>query len=132
MTYIGTEKFPSGSGEVNLISPLLNVPFNNARWDLYLPPDYDYQQFAGSMAHEAQAAPAVQSYSLSEYHAQEAQQKAAKQAATTSVDIPLYISDNRKAARTFQWAPRRSVRIIVDEINSWLKDNEADLKPLFL
>lgn len=85
LTCIVKEKFPSGSREVNLLSPSLNVPLNNARWDLYLPPDFDYQQFAGSMAHEAQAAPAVQSYSLSEYHAQEAQQKAAKQAATTSI-----------------------------------------------
>jgi hypothetical protein len=84
LTYIGTEKFPTGSGEVNLISPLLNVPFNNARWDLYLPPDYDYQKFAGSMAHETQAAPTLQSYSLSEYCAQEAQQKQAKQAETSS------------------------------------------------
>ena len=57
LTYIVPEKFPSGSGDVNLISPRLNVPLNNARWDLYLPPDYDYQKFAGSMIHEAQAAP---------------------------------------------------------------------------
>jgi competence protein ComGC len=84
LTYIGTAKFPSGSGEVNLISPLLNVPFNNARWDLYLPPDYDYEKFAGSMAHETQAAPMLQTYSLSEYRAQEAQQRQAKQAETSS------------------------------------------------
>ena len=84
LTFIGTEKFPTGRGKVNLISPLLNVPFNNARWDLYLPPDYDYQKFAGSMAHETQAAPTLQSYSLSEYRAQEAQQKQAKQAETSS------------------------------------------------
>jgi len=52
-------------------------------------------------------------------------------AATTSVDIPLYISDHRKAERTFHWTPRRSVKTIVREINSWLRDNEADLKLLF-
>jgi CDP-paratose 2-epimerase len=54
-----------------------------------------------------------------------------KQAATNSVDIPLYISDHRKATKTFRWAPKRSVLLIVQEINSWLKDNEADLRPLF-
>jgi hypothetical protein len=82
LTYIVPEKFPAGSGAVDLISPRLNVPLNNARWDLYLPPDYDYAKFAGSMAREVQAAPAVQSYSLAEYQAQEAQKKQAKQADT--------------------------------------------------
>ena len=84
LTYIEKEEFPTGSGEVNLVSPRLNVPLNNARWDLYLPPDYDYQKFAGSMAHETQAAPVLQSYSLTEYRAQEAEQKQAKQAEASS------------------------------------------------
>jgi hypothetical protein len=85
LTYLAQETFPAGSGEVNLISPRLNVPLNNARWDLYLPPDYDYQKFAGSMIHEAQAAPVLKSYSLTEYHAQEAQLKQAKYAEAVSV-----------------------------------------------
>jgi hypothetical protein len=91
LTYIVPEKFPSGRGDVNLISPSLNVPLKNARWDVYLPPDYDYQKFTGSMIHEAQAAPTVQTYSLSEYRAQEAGKKQAKQAETTS-----FISNARK------------------------------------
>jgi hypothetical protein len=78
LTYVGSEKFPKGRGLVNLASPQLGVPLKNARWDLYLPPDYDYQQFGGSMTHEAQAAPTVQSYSLSEYNAQEAEKKQLK------------------------------------------------------
>jgi type II secretory pathway pseudopilin PulG len=93
LTYIGREQFPSGSGEVNLISPLLNVPLNNARWDVYLPPDYDYEKFAGSMAHETQAAPMLQSYSLSEYNAQEAQAKQAKKA-----EDSFFISNARQNA----------------------------------
>jgi hypothetical protein len=84
LTYRGQETFPAGSGEVELISPRLNVPLNNARWDLYLPPDYDYEKFAGSMAHEAQSAPVAQSYSLIEYRAQEAQKKQAKYAEASS------------------------------------------------
>ncbi len=81
LTYIGSEKFPKARGEVNLISPQLGVPLKNIRWDLYLPPDYNYETFAGSMTHEAQAAPTVQSYSLSEYRAQEAAEKETKQTA---------------------------------------------------
>jgi type II secretory pathway pseudopilin PulG len=84
LTYIVPEKFPAGSGAVDLISPRLNVPLNNARWDLYLPPDYDYQKFEGSMMREVQAAPVVQVYSLTEYRAQEAQKKLAKQAEASS------------------------------------------------
>jgi type II secretory pathway pseudopilin PulG len=79
LTYIDREKFPAGRGEVNLISPQLGVPLKNARWDLYLPPDYDYKKFAGSMTHQDKAAPAVQSYSLVEYRAQEAEKKETKQ-----------------------------------------------------
>ena len=84
LTFIGKEKFPGGSGQVNLISPQLNVPLNNAHWDLYLPPDYDYQKFAGSMTHQEEAAAVLQNYSLGEYHAQEMQKRAAKQAAAAS------------------------------------------------
>jgi hypothetical protein len=79
LTYIGSEKFPKEHGEVNLASPQFGVPLKNARWDLFLPPDYDYQKFGGSMTHEAQAAPTVQSYSLSEYNAQEAEKKQTKE-----------------------------------------------------
>jgi type II secretory pathway pseudopilin PulG len=81
LTYIGSEKFPKERGQVNLVSPELGVPLKSIRWDLYLPPDYDYEKFAGSMAHEAQAAPTVQSYSLSEYRAQEAAYTETKQTA---------------------------------------------------
>jgi len=81
LTYIGSEKFPKGRGQVKLVSPQLGVPLKNVRWDLYLPPDYDYEKFAGSMSHETQAAPMVQSYSLSEYRAQEAAEKETKQTA---------------------------------------------------
>ena len=67
------------------------MPLNNARWDVYLPPDYDYQKFAGSMTHEAQAAPALQSYSLSEYRAQEARTETSQ----TGRDRP-FISNARQ------------------------------------
>ncbi|MGP8201839.1 MAG: type II secretion system protein [Limisphaerales bacterium] len=79
LTYLGRETFPKRSGKVNLISPRLGVPLKNARWDVYLPPDYDYTEFTGSMLHEAGAAPAVLSYSLLEYRAQEANRKQSRE-----------------------------------------------------
>jgi CDP-paratose 2-epimerase len=50
---------------------------------------------------------------------------------TSSVDIPLYISDCRKAAGSFSWTPERPVKVIVEDIFDWLRHNEAELEPLF-
>lgn len=50
---------------------------------------------------------------------------------TSPLDIPLYISDYDRAARSFGWRPERSVRDIVEDIVHWIKMNEAQLKPVF-
>lgn len=50
---------------------------------------------------------------------------------TSPVDIPLYLSDYRNAARTFDWQPQRSVRDIVEDIAHWLRENQAQLAPVF-
>jgi hypothetical protein len=65
---------------VALKSPAFDVPMKNARWELYLPPDYDYHRFEGTMARAADTlAPLAQDYSLAQYNvqqrAQEEQQK---------------------------------------------------------
>jgi CDP-paratose 2-epimerase len=51
--------------------------------------------------------------------------------ATSAVDIPLYLSDSRKAANAFGWAPHKDPAVIVDEIADWLASNESALRPLF-
>jgi type II secretory pathway pseudopilin PulG len=79
VTYIGHESFPSRSGKVSLVSPRLGVPLKNARWELYLPQDYDYDHFTGSMSPEAGRSTVVQSYSLLEYRAQEAARKQSRE-----------------------------------------------------
>ncbi|HEY2952551.1 MAG TPA: hypothetical protein VGK40_08215, partial [Verrucomicrobiae bacterium] len=80
LTYIGQDKFPKTKGVVRLLSPKLDVPLKNARWELYLPPDYDYTKFEGSMIHEADAAPVVQVYSSTVYSRQEETKKSVKKA----------------------------------------------------
>lgn len=50
---------------------------------------------------------------------------------TSAVDIPLYISDYRKAARFFDWQPRHDLCHIVEDIYKWLRANERVLKPIF-
>jgi hypothetical protein len=52
LTYIGTNFFPATRGTVELASPQLDVPLKAARWDLFLPPDYAYSDFAGTMSRE--------------------------------------------------------------------------------
>jgi prepilin-type processing-associated H-X9-DG protein len=55
LTYVSTNQnqFPAKNGSVQLISPALDVPLKNARWELYLPPDYQYDEFTGTMTREA-------------------------------------------------------------------------------
>ncbi|HJR05805.1 MAG TPA: NAD-dependent epimerase/dehydratase family protein [Pyrinomonadaceae bacterium] len=50
---------------------------------------------------------------------------------TSPVDIPLYISDHRRATEAFDWRPARSVENIVEDIIRWLSENEAQLRPIF-
>ncbi len=76
VTYVGTNQFPSGHGRVNLISPTLDVPFKNARWELYLPPDYRYEEFTGTMTLEISAAPIATLFSHLEYSQKESLAKA--------------------------------------------------------
>lgn len=80
LTYVGTNWFPRVRGQIGFLSPKLNVPLKDARWELFLPPDYDYGDFAGSMAREVTAKPSLLNFSLSEYLAMEKSSKAWSQA----------------------------------------------------
>ena len=64
---------------MSLVSPKFDLPLKNARWDLYLPPDYDYSRFEGSMTRTSDATlPMEQVYSLSEYNVQQRAQAGAE------------------------------------------------------
>lgn len=75
LTYVSTNSFPANHGKVNLVSPTLDVPFKNARWEVYLPPDYHYDEFAGTMSREMSAAEAA-SFSFLDYSQKESAAKA--------------------------------------------------------
>jgi len=77
LTYVSTNQFPGERGRVNLASPTLDVPFKNARWELYLPPDYVYDEFTGTMTREAGSGVfATSGFSALEYSKQESDAKA--------------------------------------------------------
>jgi type II secretory pathway pseudopilin PulG len=80
LTFVGQDKFPKTHGTLSLVSPKFDLPLKNARWDLYLPPDYEYSRFEGSMNRTIDATlPVEQVYSLSEYNMQQrAQQEQSK------------------------------------------------------
>ncbi len=65
LTYVGTNTFPRARGTVEFVSPKFDVPLKNARWEIYLPPDYDYQDFHGTMTREIVAAPETSSWNFS-------------------------------------------------------------------
>jgi hypothetical protein len=86
LTYVSGGRFPRRHGQVRFETPAVDVPLKNARWDLYLPPDYAYRSFAGSMRQEqlagavatAMAQPFTTFYGWSDYSRIEGQNKVSR------------------------------------------------------
>jgi hypothetical protein len=76
VTYVSSQKFPARSGRITLESPAVDVPLKNAQWELYLPTDYNYHGFTGTMMHEVGGAPVQQVFTLSDYTRDEQVRKA--------------------------------------------------------
>lgn len=84
LIYVGTEKFPRRRGSLGLISPALDVPFKNARWDLYLPKDYEFRNFSGTMVHDVEEVPMLEIFSAAAYGMVEARNRAARLVGSSS------------------------------------------------
>ncbi|HXI70428.1 MAG TPA: hypothetical protein VNN22_08750, partial [Verrucomicrobiae bacterium] len=93
LTYIGTNGFPRGKGLVGFVSPKFDVPLKNARWEMYLPPDYNYQNFQGTMTRTIAASPetASSSFSILDYSRMEQTGKE-----TARVDLQRDVSEARR------------------------------------
>jgi len=75
--YVDSRPFPKGSGTVDLVSPILDAPIRTAHWELFLPPDYIYSGFSGSMAHEVETTSVEASgFSFLDYSSRESSSKA--------------------------------------------------------
>ena len=46
---------------------------------------------------------------------------------TSNVDLRIYVSDTRKAARDFGWRPVRSAEQIVRDIHDWIHEHQGEL-----
>ena len=52
--------------------------------------------------------------------------------ATNAVDIPWYISDHEKITALLGWSPQRRPKQIVEDIATWVRDNEASLSTVIV
>jgi hypothetical protein len=82
LIYVNTNKFPGLRGSLELVSPKFDVPLKNIRWELYLPPNYTYSEFGGSMniivpevVFARSLSPVDSRYSIAEYKRQETQKQ---------------------------------------------------------
>jgi hypothetical protein len=75
--YIGSSQFPAKKGDFELISPKMDAPLKSARWELFLPADYRYSKFGGTMTHEVETAiREATSFSFLDYSSWESKSKA--------------------------------------------------------
>ena len=116
LTYVGTNTFPHARGTVGFVSPKFDVPLKNARWEIYLPPDYDYQDFHGTMTRETAAVPEASStsFSILDYSRMEqANKKQAKVEALRDVNEAqrqLASGNVREASASFYRAKVKSAK----------------------
>lgn len=81
ITYIVHGAFPRHRGTVQLLSPQLDLPLKDAEWELFLPPDYNYSRFDGSMSFQTgDLTVGVSEYSMDSYNRQQSEQSMARQA----------------------------------------------------
>ncbi len=126
LTYVSTGLFPKTRGMVGFVSPQFDVPLKNARWEIYLPPDYDYQNFTGTMSRELAAVPtASSSFSILDYTRMESVSKKSAQAEVRrdvlEAKRQLAGGNVREANATFNRAKEKS----------WGgKDDDAEVKKL--
>ncbi len=132
LIYVGGNPFPRGRGRVDFASPQLDVPMKNVRWEVYLPPDYEYRRFAGTMSRESLAAvaPAAASFTLSDYTKQERYYKSSQlegsKSAVSSAQRKLSSGNVKEAVDDYNRA--RGQRLNADaEEDKDLKQLQSDL-----
>ncbi|HUJ70987.1 MAG TPA: hypothetical protein VLZ30_02005, partial [Verrucomicrobiae bacterium] len=130
VTYVSSQRFPARSGRIALESPAVDVPMKNAQWELYLPPDYDYRGFAGTMMHEVGGAPVQQAFTLLDYS--RAEQAKKTEAVVQSLNFlsnakQKLAGGNVKEANEF-YGRLRSGGEFASKDSSELKQLETDLR----
>jgi prepilin-type processing-associated H-X9-DG protein len=132
LTYVGTNAFPRSHGQIGFTSPQFDVPLKNARWEVYLPPDYNYKNFQGTMTREIITASEVASKSFSslDYSLMEQNKKTANR-----IEV---LSDLSNARRELENGDTRGANADLDfarntlgarDLDKWNADSlEKDLR----
>jgi len=55
-----------------------------------------------------------------------------KRPETAAYDVPLYVSDCSRIASAVKWRPARGVEVIVTDIVDWIRENESELRTIFV
>ncbi len=128
LIYVGTNQFPRRRGEVGFVSPRFDVPLKNARWELFLPPDYIYEDQKGTMSREdlkGAPQPEASNFSVLEYSRMEQASKESLKAEVRrdveEVKKKLASGDVREATATFNRAKGNYAN---------LKDQDAEVDKL--
>jgi type II secretory pathway pseudopilin PulG len=128
LTYVGTNYFPQARGEVGFASPKFDVPLQNAHWEIYLPPDYNYVDLQkGTMTRELApvAEPLSSSFSILDYSRMEqvnvASAKSAVSRDVSAARQQLAGGNVREATADFS---RAKAKFYAD------KDEDAEVKKL--
>jgi type II secretory pathway pseudopilin PulG len=128
LTYVGTNYFPQARGEVGFASPKFDVPLQNAHWEIYLPPDYNYVDLQkGTMTRELApvAEPLSSSFSILDYSRMEqvnlASAKSAVSRDVSEARQQLAGGNVREATADFS---RAKAKFYAD------KDEDAEVKKL--
>jgi hypothetical protein len=117
---------------VGFVSPQFDVPLKNARWEVYLPTDYEYKNFEGTMTRETAPATELAStsfssldYSLMEQNSRSAD-KADALADLSEARQQLENGDTRDASAKLSIARKKLSAGELD--NAGANDLESDLK----
>jgi CDP-paratose 2-epimerase len=54
----------------------------------------------------------------------------AHEPATSTVDVRIYLTDHGRVSTDFSWMPRKSVAAIVEDIYTWLRAHEEQVRPI--
>jgi hypothetical protein len=126
LTYVGTNRFPKVRGEIGFSSPKFDVPVKNARWEVHLPPDYDYLDMKhGTMTRELSpaAAPQSASFSILDYSRME---QANKESAKIQVERDVTVARQQLAGGNVREATANFNRAMAKSY----ADKNADVKKL--
>jgi hypothetical protein len=129
--YVGTNAFPQKHGAIQLLSPTLDAPWQRARWELFLPPDYEYSGFGGSMAHEVEKAILEpSSYSFLDYSSRESKNRAelAQELKSDITRAKKKLSSGNVKEALADYSRARSKSDAAAANNAEAKQLEADLR----